>query len=201
MSARKSPNTRRQASHRLRAKILSRKTVFRGRVFSVTSEHVKEPNGITATREVVRHAGSVVVLAVDDTGPEPRVLLEKQYRYAANAYLWELPAGRIDQGERPLAAGKRELLEETGYRARNWKQALFFYSSPGFLDETMSVFLARGLTSGKARPEEDECIECNLVPLSCALRMISSGEIRDGKTIASILWYAEYRRRERAISF
>ena len=140
---------------------------------------------------MVRHSGSAVILAVDDSGPEPRVLLERQYRYAADDYLWELPAGRIDPGEKALAGAKRELLEETGYRAAKWTQALFFYPSPGFLDETMTVYLARGLTAGDAQPEEDESIECRLTPLSQALAMVRSGEIRDGKTIASVLWLAE----------
>ncbi len=152
---------------------------------------MREPSGIVARRDVVRHSGSSVILAVDESGPEPRVLLERQYRYAAKDYLWELPAGRVDPGENALAGAKRELLEETGYRAAKWKQALFFYPSPGFLDETMTVYLARGLTSGEAQPEEDESIECHLTPLSQALEMVRSGEICDGKTIASVLWLAE----------
>lgn len=168
--------------------VLSSKVVFRGRVFDVTRDRVREPNGITATREVIRHSGSVVVLAVDDTAGEPRVLLERQYRYAAEDYLLELPAGRIDPGESALAAGRRELLEETGYTARRWKKALFFYPSPGFLEETMTVFLAQGLTPGKSRPEADEKIEHELVPLSTLFKLILSGRIRDGKTIASVLW-------------
>ena len=129
---------------------LSSKTVFKGRVFHVTRDRVREPNGVTAIREVIRHSGSVVVLAVHDSGAEPRVLLERQYRYAAQDYMLELPAGRIDPGEDALAAGKRELLEETGYTARRWTKALFFYPSPGFLEETMTVFLARGLTPGNS---------------------------------------------------
>ena len=172
-------------------KILSSKTVFNGRVFHVTRDHVQEPNGVTATREVICHSGSVVVLAVDDTGPEPCVLLERQYRYAAQDFMLELPAGRIDPGEDALAAGKRELLEETGYSARKWKRALYFYPSPGFLEETMTVFLARGLTAGTAQPEDDERIEHDLVPLSRVVRWITSGRIRDGKTIASVLWLTQ----------
>ncbi|MGZ4835777.1 MAG: NUDIX hydrolase [Terriglobales bacterium] len=171
--------------------VLSSKTVFQGPAFSVRSDRVREPGGIVARRDVVRHSGSAVILAVDDSGPEPRVLLERQYRYAAEDYLWELPAGRVDRGEKALAGAKRELLEETGYRAAKWRQALFFYPSPGFLDETMTVYLARGLKPGDAQPEEDESIECHLTPLSQALAMVRSGEIRDGKTIASVLWLAE----------
>ena len=170
-------------------KVLSSKTVFKGRVFHVTRDRVQEPNGVTAIREVIRHSGSVVVLAVDDSGPEPLVLLERQYRYAAQQYLLELPAGRIDPGENALAAGKRELLEETGYTAKRWRRALFFYPSPGFLEETMTVFLARGLKPGKAQPEDDERIEHELVPLSRVLELVLSGKIRDGKTIAGVLWF------------
>ncbi len=105
-------------------------------------------------------------------------------------YLWELPAGRIDEGERPLAAGKRELREETGYTAKSWRRILFFYPSPGFMDETMTVFLARGLEPGTAQPEEDERIKYKLVPLAEAVRMISTGKICDGKTIAGVLWFS-----------
>ncbi len=175
--------------------MLSSKVVYEGKVFKVTSDKVTEPSGITATRDIVRHSGSVVVLAIDEDGDEPRVLLERQYRYAAQDYLWELPAGRIDPGEVALAGAKRELIEETGYRAKQWKRAMIFYSSPGFLDETMAIYLARDLTSGEAQPEEDESIECELVPLSETIDMIFSGQIRDGKTIAGVLWLAEALRR------
>jgi ADP-ribose pyrophosphatase len=170
---------------------LSSRIVFRGRVFHVTRDRVREPNGVTAIREVIRHSGSVVVLAVDDSASEPRVLLERQYRYAANEFLLELPAGRIDSGESALAAGRRELLEETGYTARHWKKILFFYPSPGFLEETMTVFFASGLKAGEAQPEADEKIDHELVPLSAVMKLISSGSIKDGKTIASVLWLSQ----------
>ena len=177
-------------------KLFSSKTVFKGPAFSVSSDRVREPSGVVARRDVVRHSGSAVILAVDDSGRQPRILLECQYRYAADDYLWELPAGRVDPGEKALAGAKRELLEETGYRAAKWKQALFFYPSPGFLDETMTVYLARGLKAGDAQPEADESIECHLTPLSKALEMVRSGEICDGKTITSVLWLAESLRSE-----
>jgi len=174
-----------------RLEVLSSKVVYKGKVFSVTSDKVREPNGVTATRDVIRHSGSVVILPVDETDDEPRVLLERQYRYAAEEYLWELPAGRIDPGESALAGAKRELIEETGYRAKQWKKALTFYASPGFLDETMTIYLARDLTPGEAQPEEDESIECHLIPLSQAVDMVLTGEIHDGKAIAGILWLSE----------
>jgi ADP-ribose pyrophosphatase len=176
-------------------KVLSSKVVYQGKVFRVTSDRIQEPNGIKATRDVIRHSGSVVILPVDESGKEPRVLLERQYRYAAESYLWELPAGRIDPGESALAGAKRELIEETGYRAKKWKRVLRFYASPGFLDETMEIFLARELTLGEAEPEADESIECHLVPLSEAVDMIFSGKIHDGKAIAGVLWLAEAIRR------
>ena len=170
------------------ARVLSSKVVFRGPVFSVNSDRVQEPGGIVARRDIIRHPGSVVILAADDSQRPLRVLLAWQYRYAAGRSLWELPAGRIDHGEAPLAAAKRELLEETGYTARRWKRALFFYSSPGFLDETMAVYLATGLVPGQAQPEEDEVITPRLFPLPAAVMMAMRGRIQDGKTMAGVLW-------------
>jgi ADP-ribose pyrophosphatase len=176
------------------ARILSRRLVYRGPVFWVTSERVVEPSGVRVLREVVRHTGSVVILATTQGPRESRVLLERQYRHAADGYLWELPAGRIDKGERALSAAKRELLEETGYTASRWKQILKFYASPGFVAEPMTVFWARGLKPGPAQPEADEVIEQHLVPLSKAVRMVLRGTIRDAKTISSVLWLALHER-------
>jgi ADP-ribose diphosphatase len=190
-SQKSKPSAKARSRRTTGPKVLSSKTVFQGRVFHVTRENVVEPNGITAIREVIRHSGSVVILPVDRSGPEPRVLLERQYRYAAGDYMFELPAGRIDPGENALTAGKRELLEETGYTARKWTKALYFYPSPGFLEETMTVFLAEGLKPGIAQPEADELIEHKLYSLSWVLRSIKTGKIRDGKTIASVLWLNE----------
>jgi ADP-ribose pyrophosphatase len=174
-----------------RLKVLRSKVVYQAPVFYVTSEQVKEPSGVKVRRDVIRHPGSVVIMALDESKAEARVLLIKQYRYAAGDEIWEFPAGRIDPGDTPLSGAKRELAEETGYKAREWKRALFFYSSPGFLDETMSVFLARDLVKGKAKPEHDEFITASLVPVSKAVRMVMDGEIQDAKTIAGILWLAQ----------
>jgi ADP-ribose pyrophosphatase len=181
-------------SQRARAHILSSRVVYKGPVFHVTTDHVEEPGGVRARRDVVRHSGSVVVLAVDDRG---RVLLERQYRHAAQSLMWELPAGRIDEGESVLAAAKRELLEETGYTARGWKKILYFYVSPGFLDETMSIYLARSLRPGKAQPEADENIAIRFFPLSAARQMVLKGTIRDAKTIAGIFWLTQASARKR----
>ncbi len=183
-------STRSKLTRRSRNKerILSSRTVYRGPVFWVTTDHVEEPNGVRARRDLIHHSGSIVVLAVDDSAPIPRVLLERQYRHAASDFLWELPAGRIDPGEQEFHAAKRELLEETGYTATHWKRILKFYASPGFVAETMAVYLATGLRKGKAQPEDDEVIYKRLVPLPAAVGMVLGGTIRDAKTISSLLW-------------
>jgi ADP-ribose pyrophosphatase len=171
-----------------KARLLSSKTVYRGPVFTVTTDHVLEPGGVRARRDVIHHSGSIVVLAVDKSKTGLRVLLERQYRHAAGDYLWELPAGRIDPGETELHAAKRELLEETGYSATKWRRILKFYASPGFVAETMAVYLATGLRAGVAQPEADEVIYKRLVALGTVVRMVISGKIRDAKTISSVLW-------------
>jgi ADP-ribose pyrophosphatase len=186
--AKSSSHKQARGGKKAKARIVSSRTVYRGPVFWVTTDHVQEPGGVRARRDLIHHSGSVVVLAVNDSGAEPRVLLERQYRHAAGDYLWELPAGRIDPGEHELAAAKRELLEETGYTAKSWKRILKFYASPGFVAETMSVFLARDLQAGKAQPEDDEVIYKRLVPLKTAVSMVVKGTIRDAKTISSVLW-------------
>lgn len=170
------------------ARVISSRSVFSGPVFRVESQQVEEPDGVLVRRDLVRHHGSIVILALDETGRTPRVLMERQYRHAAGQRLWELPAGSLEPGENKLAAAKRELLEETGFTAQRWQPALFFYVSPGFLDETMQVYLARKLKKGKAQPEEDERIATRFFPLAQAVRMASSGKIKDAKTIASLLW-------------
>lgn len=180
-----------------KARLVSSRTVYKGPVFSVTTDHVQEPGGVKVRRDVIHHSGSVVVLAVDDSGSTPRVLLERQYRHAAGDYLWELPAGRIDPGEEELRAAQRELIEETGYRAAHWRRILKFYASPGFVAETMSVYLATGLRLGEAEPEDDEIIHKRMVPLPTVVSMILKGTIRDAKTISSVLWLDHVTRTKR----
>jgi len=179
------------ASKQKTVQVLSSIIVHTAPVFQVTRDEVIEPSGVKARRDIIRHPGSVVILAIDERKSEPSVLLIRQYRYAANQELWELPAGRIDEGEDALTAAKRELAEETGYSASEWKPALYYYASPGFLDETMSLFAARDLRKGKASPEEDEVITCKLVPLGKAVQWVMSGKVQDGKAIAGVLWAAQ----------
>jgi ADP-ribose diphosphatase len=178
------PKSRKKSS----ARVLSSKTVFRGRVFNIAVQEVAEPDGVRVRREIVEHPGSVVILPVDDSVNPPRVLLERQYRHAAGRRMWELPAGSLDPGENKLAAARRELLEETGYTAASWERAMFFYVSPGFLTESMHVFLARKLKKGKAEPEEDERIVTRFFSLPQAVRMAMTGKIIDAKSIAPLLW-------------
>ena len=179
---------------RLRGKAVvhSSKVSYQGKVFSVTTDEVTEPGGVTGTRDVIRHNGSVVVLAVDGSlnPDDPTILLERQYRHAAGQFLLELPAGRIEAGEAPLAAAKRELIEETGFRARKWSRLVQYFASPGFLSEYFNVFLAEDIYPGEAQPEADEKIELLRMPLSELLQRIDSGNIHDGKTILAALLFS-----------
>ncbi len=174
------------------ARVLRSEVVFTGPLFRIVRDRIVEPGGHKNERDVIRHNGSVVILALDGSKNKknPWIVMERQYRHAASQFLWELPAGKIDAGEAPLDAAKRELMEETGYRAKKWKPLLEYYPSPGFLGETMKVFLAEGLQAGEAQPEEDETIELRLVKLSEVLKMINKGIIKDGKTLSGVLFYA-----------
>jgi ADP-ribose pyrophosphatase len=175
-----------------RATVLSSEVVFQCPLFKVLHDKLIEPGGRRNERDVIRHNGSVVILALDNakSKKDPWIVMERQYRHAANQYLWELPAGKIEPDEDPLEAAKRELAEETGYRAKKWRPLVEYYASPGFLGESMKVFLAEGLEPGEAQPEEDEQIELRLVKLSEVLKRIEKGAILDGKTLSSVLLYA-----------
>jgi ADP-ribose pyrophosphatase len=175
------------------AEVLSSEVSYQGPLFRVTRDRIKEPGAdIESTREVVRHNGSVVILAIDSSKSkkDPWVVIERQYRHAAGQYLWELPAGKLDPGEEPLTGAQRELQEETGYRAKKWKLLIEYWASPGFLGEAMKLYLAEGLIAGEAHPEEDEKIDFRLVKLSEVLKKIAKGEIQDGKTLVGTLLYA-----------
>ena len=174
---------------RKKAKILSSKIVYEGAVFGVRRDEVIEPSGVRATREVVTHPGSVVVLPVL---PDGRILLIQQYRHATRQYLWELVAGRIDAGETPRQAAARELIEETGYRATKFCIFLDIFPTPGFLEERMFILLAEGLTEGEAQPEEDEKIVSRPYNRKQLEEMIRNGKLRDAKSIAGILYYLRF---------
>src|ERR1035441_1850408 len=175
-----------------KAELLSSETVFEGSLFRVLRDRLIEPGGKLATRDIIRHNGSVVILAIDSAKNkrDPWVVVERQYRHAANRFLWELPAGKLEPGEDPLLGAQRELAEETGYRAKKWKPLVEYYASPGFLGESMKVFVAEGLVAGDAHPEDDEHIAFRLVKLSELLKLIELGAILDGKTLSAVLLYA-----------
>ena len=175
-----------------KATLISSQIVYQGPLFRIHHDKLIEPGGLHSERDVIRHNGSVVILALDNSKNKknPWIVVERQYRHAANQYLWELPACKLDAGEDPLAGAQRELAEETGYSAKKWKPLVEYYASPGFLGESMKVFLAEGLVAGDAHPEDDEQIEFRLVKLSELIRMIEKGAILDGKTLTSVLLYA-----------
>ena len=175
-------------SHK-KPQVLSSQMVYAGKVFGIRRDEVIEPSGVRTTREMITHPGSVVVLPVL---PDGRILLIQQYRYAARQYLWELVAGRIDEGETPLEAAERELREETGYRAKRFRTFLEIFPTPGFLEEKMYVLLAEGLTPGLAEPEDDEKIVARPYTCKQAGQMIRNGKLHDAKTIAGVLYYLRY---------
>jgi|SRR5689334_4236590 len=167
-------------------KLISSKELFRSSIFWVTEDDAIDPGGFEIKRAIVQHRGSAVMMAVDAKG---RILLVRQYRLPARQDLWELPAGRLDEGETALQAAKRELTEETGYRARTWKKLASFYPSPGFLAEKMTIFLATDLKEGDATPMEDERIETHWFTAREVDAWISSGRIQDAKTmIGYFMW-------------
>jgi ADP-ribose pyrophosphatase len=174
-----------------KAKILKSVVIYQGPIFGVRRDEVLEPGGLRTTREVITHPGSVVVLPVL---PDGRVVLIRQYRHATRQFLWELVAGRMDPGETPKQAAARELLEETGYRAKRLKIFLDMFPTPGFLEERMYVFLAEGLTEGEAQPEEDEKIVSRAFSVRQLKQMLLMGNLRDAKSIAGILYYLTFLR-------
>jgi len=175
---------------------LSSRRAYDGKVISVDVDTVRYPDGSTGEVEMVRHPGAAAIVALSDVdSANPRVLLVRQYRYAADGFLLEVPAGRIDPGETSLECAKRELREETGYAALTWKSILTMYTTPGFTDEKIHIFLASELSAGEAAVERDEFLEVEIMPFATVMEMISAGEIQDAKTIAGLLVVSRVLRR------
>jgi ADP-ribose pyrophosphatase len=162
--------------------LLERREVFCGKILRLVVDRVRLPDGSTSLRELVLHPGAVAVLPILS---DEEVLLVNQYRHPVSSFLWEIPAGKLKPGENPLDCAKRELLEETGYEAASWEEIISFYTSPGFTDERITLFLARDLTR-IAEPRPEEIASCRAVALTEIERWIESGEIRDAKTILAL---------------
>jgi ADP-ribose pyrophosphatase len=177
------------------ARLASRR-VYTGRVLNLDIDSVRFPDGSQGELEIIRHAGAsaVVPLLDEPTQQDPRVVLIRQYRYAADGYVYEIPAGRLDEGESPLACAQRELEEETGYQAAQMKPLVTIYTTPGFTDERIHLFMALSLTSGRERRERDEFLTLSVFPLSQVMSMIESGEICDAKTVVALLFVAAFSR-------
>ncbi len=170
-------------------KVVSSKKLIDTPIFSVSHDVAVDPEGFEIQRAIIHHAGSAVIMPVDEKN---RILLVRQYRLPARDYLWELPAGRLDQGETPLQAAKRELKEETGLKAKTMTKLASFFVSPGFLEEKMTVFVAEGLTQGEAAWMDDERIEMQWVPARELDKMIKDGKIKDAKTIVGFLMWKRH---------
>jgi ADP-ribose pyrophosphatase len=167
-------------------KIASSVEKYTNRLFTVSEDHAVEPGGFQIKRAIVHHRGSAVMMPVDD---RKRVLLVRQYRLPAQRFLWELPAGSVDPGEKPLQTAKRELKEETGYHAKTWKKLISFFPSPGFLSEKMTIFLATGLTAGEATPMGDERITTRWFTAKEIEAAIDAGEIVDAKSMLGYFFW------------
>ena len=170
-------------------KIISSKEVYACGLFRVTEDEAADRSGWKFKRSVVRHHGSAVMMPVDANN---RVLLVRQYRLPANAFLWELPAGKVDEGETVLQAAKRELIEETGYRAKVWKKLATFFPSPGYVEEKMTIFLATDLTEGESQPMHDEKIETRWFPKRELGDLVRANKIVDAKTMIGYLYWARF---------
>ena len=159
-------------------------TKFRGRVITVNVERVALPNGETADYEIVHHPGGAAVVAIDD---QQRVCLLRQFRPAAGGWVWELPAGRIEPGEPPAETARRELIEEAGCEAAEWRELGHILSSPGVFDERIHLYLARNLRSVPSQHESYEVLEIHWVALPEAQARALRGDISDSKTIVGLL--------------
>ena len=174
---------------------ISTRRMYTGRIINLDIDTVRFPNGSTGELEMIRHPGAsaVVPFLSDPVGEDPQIVLIRQYRYAAERYLYEVPAGRLDAGEAPDACARRELKEETGCEAERVEHLTTIYTTPGFTDEKIHVFMAVGLTRGEIAREADEFIEVETMSLSHALSLVEKGEIRDAKTVVALLYAAGFR--------
>jgi ADP-ribose pyrophosphatase len=175
---------------------ISSRRIYTGKVVSLDIDTVRFPNGSTGELEMIRHSGaSAVVPFLDDPeSDDPRILLIRQYRYAAEGYVYEIPAGRLDAGEAPAECAMRELREETGYKAGKLQPLTTFYTTPGFTDERIHLFLATELEAGETERESDEIMDLHPIKRSDVLKMVESGEIRDGKTMVGLLFVSAFTR-------
>jgi ADP-ribose pyrophosphatase len=174
---------------------LASRRIYTGRVVRLDVDTVRFPDGSTGDLELVRHPGAAAVVpcASDPGGDDPTILMIRQYRYAAGGPLWEVPAGTLGPGEAPEACARRELVEEAGVTAAELAPLTSIWTTPGFTDEVIHLYLATGLTAGTPARERDEFIEVVPQPLSQVLTRIRDGEIRDAKTIVAILYMAGFR--------
>ena len=174
---------------------LSSRRVYSGRIINLDIDTVRFPNGSTGELEMIRHSGAsaIVPFLGDPAEDDPPILLLKQYRYAAEEFVYEIPAGRLDPGEAPIDCARRELMEETGCEAERVEHLYTFYTTPGFTDEKIHAFIAVGLKRGESQPETDEFITVETMTLSRALGLIEKGEIKDGKTALAILYAAGFK--------
>ncbi|MFN2399788.1 MAG: NUDIX hydrolase [Gemmatimonadaceae bacterium] len=174
---------------------ISSERVYSGRIVNLDVDRVRFPNGSEGRLEIVRHPGAsaIVPFLSDPEGEDPQILIIRQYRYAAGGYLYEIPAGTLDDGEDPEVCARRELQEETGCTAETVEYLYTMLTTPGFTDERIHVFMATGLTRGVTKHEEDEFVEVETVTMSRALAMIKAGEIQDAKSALGILYAAGFR--------
>lgn len=168
--------------------------IYTGKVVKLDVDQVRFPDGSAGELEMIRHVGAAAIIPFvsDPAGDDPQIMLLKQYRYAADSYLYEIPAGKLEPDEEPLTCAERELKEETGCTAERLEHLFTFYTTPGFTDEVIHVFLAAGLTRGEDNPESDEFFSVETMKLSYALRMIQTNEMKDGKTMLAILYAAGF---------
>ena len=169
--------------------------VYTGKIVSLDVDSVRFPDGSVGELEMIRHSGAsaIVPFLSDPQGEDPQVLMIRQYRYAADGYLYEIPAGRLDKGESPRDCAARELKEETGCTAEHFDHLLTIYTTPGFTDEKIHLFMATGLVAGETKHEVDEFLDLHPMRLSRALEMVEAGEIQDAKTVIGLLFAAGFR--------